>query len=109
MLMTADAVTHVGCRGSLELRYCWTWASLDAFGADPGVRSVRGAAYSPGGFGARVETSLSAIHRIRLGFFRYYAPTIRLVIGDGGRFGGIFDLVPMIGTFASVESETVER
>ena len=82
---------------------------MDASGADPGVRSVRGAAYSPGGFGARVETILSAIHRIHLGFFRYYAPTIMFVVGDGIRFDGIFDLVPMIGTFASVESETVER
>ena len=64
---------------------------------------------SPGGFGGGVQTILSAIHRVRYGFFRFYAPRIGFLIGERGGFGGIFDLVPMIGTFASVESEIVER
>ena len=64
--------------------------------------------YSPGVFGSRVQTILSAVHRVSLDFFFYQRPSVGIVFGDGG-FDFIFGVVPAIGVVASVTSEIVER
>ena len=63
---------------------------------------------SPGVFGGRVQTILSAIHRVRYGTFVYQRPSVGIVFGDEG-FDFVFGVVRAIGVFASVASETVER
>ena len=65
-------------------------------------------ASSPGVFGGRVQTILSAIHRVRYGTFVYQRPSVGVVFGDEG-FDFVFGVVRAIGVVASVTREIIER
>ena len=65
-------------------------------------------ASSPGVFGGRVQTILSAIHRVRYRTFVYQRPSVGIVFGDEG-FDFVFGVVRAIGVFASVAREIIER
>ena len=63
---------------------------------------------SPGVFGGRVQTILSAIHRVRYRTFVYQRPSVGIVFGDEG-FDFVFGVVRAIGVVASVTREIIER
>ena len=63
---------------------------------------------SPGGFGGRTRTILSAIYRISFDFFVYQSPSVDLVFGPEG-FDIDLGVVQVIGVIASVAREIVKR
>ncbi len=63
---------------------------------------------SPGGFGGAVQTIYSFIHRYWFDFYVYKAPSFSFGLGDGG-IDVEFDVVDVIGVFATVVSEIVKR
>ena len=65
-------------------------------------------ASSPGVFGGRVQTILSAIHRVRYGTFVYQRPSVGIVFGGEG-FDLVFGVVRALRVVASVAREITER
>ncbi len=85
-----------------------------AFAPCPMSRPVNMGGYcapadSLGGFGGKIQTIISNIHRVRFEIFVYDT----LVFGSTGDIPGereyVFDVISVIRVFVSVESETVEH